>query len=117
AEVLASAWSEADATGPAVAATARVARHLGLAGLYDRADALHERIDPVAARFSDDPVVGGQVAAARRLREHFAGHLGRARDLAGLALGCYERAGYLRDACIARINLGYTERILGAYAE
>ncbi|KYG06255.1 protein kinase [Sorangium cellulosum] len=117
ADELAGAWSEDEATGPAVMATTRVAVRLFFAGSYDRAEALSARIHAVAGRFSGDPVVSGPVFRALGVRALFAGHLDRCRALTEASLRCFEQAGDIRNACVARGNLAEAEIRLGAYAE
>ncbi|AGP35131.1 serine/threonine-protein kinase [Sorangium cellulosum] len=117
ADELSSAWSEGEATGPAVMASTRVAVRLFFAGSYDRAEALHARIQAVAGRFSGDPAVSGPVFRALGVRARFAGHLDRCRALIEASLRCFEQAGDIRNACVARGNLAEAEIKLGAYAE
>ncbi|WP_437940222.1 serine/threonine-protein kinase [Sorangium sp. So ce341] len=114
---LADAWPEGQASAPAVTAAASIALDLLLAGLHDRAEALHRRIEAVAERFRDDPSVSGPIYRQRGMRELFAGHLDESCAMAAQALRCYEQVGDLRRACIERCNLGFRESLLGAYAE
>jgi tetratricopeptide (TPR) repeat protein len=90
---------------------------LFVAGLNDRAEALHARIEAVAARFSRDPAVTACIFHERYGREQCVGNVGGCRALAEAAIQHFEQAGDLRAACHARINLGFTECLLGAYAE
>ncbi|WP_437629466.1 protein kinase domain-containing protein [Sorangium sp. So ce854] len=117
ADELAGAWSEDDATGPAVMATTRVAVRLFFAGSYDRAEALGARIEAVAGRFSGDPAVSGPVFRVLGVRAQFAGQLDRCRALTEASLRCFEQTGDARNACVARGNLAEAEIRLGAYAE
>ncbi|WP_437315888.1 protein kinase domain-containing protein [Sorangium sp. So ce385] len=117
AALLVSAWPEAEATGPAVVATVCTAYRLFLAGLYDRAEELYGWIDVVAARFSTDPAVSAQVLRVRSVRERIVGNIDQSRILVMAALRRFEQAHDLRYVCLARISLGYTECLLGAYAE
>jgi tetratricopeptide (TPR) repeat protein len=113
ADALTSAWSAEAATGSAVGALAKVVRSLFLAGFYERADALHTRIERVAPRFSNDPAVAGHLFWIRALRDHFMGNRGGA-GMAGIHE--FERAGDLRNACLARADFAYGESLLGEYA-
>ena len=117
ADELSGAWSEDEATGPAVIATAGTALYLLLGGLYERAEALHARIDAVADRFREDPTVAGWILGERGHRALYEGRHGAGRALLEEALQCHERAGDLRTACFDRTNLALQECQLGAYAE
>jgi tetratricopeptide (TPR) repeat protein len=117
ADTLASAWSEREATGPAVAALAEVGVSLLFAGLYERAEAFRARIEAVAERFSSDPAVTAYVVRSLGAYGLTTGNLGRARSMGEAAVQCFERAGDLRRACEARVSLGFTECQLGAYRE
>jgi eukaryotic-like serine/threonine-protein kinase len=116
-DMLAAAWSEKETTGAAVVATAWTAYRLFLAGLPERAEALHIRIETVAPRFSGDPAVTACVVLERNLHERLVGNVGGSRALVEAAIQSFEQAGDLRNACVARFSLGYTECLLGAYAE
>src|SRR5262249_41976143 len=64
ADLLASAWSREGATDVEVVVTAQASRTLRWAGLYDRAEVFHVRIQAMAERFRDDPTVSGYVLQA-----------------------------------------------------
>ncbi|WP_437300405.1 hypothetical protein [Sorangium sp. So ce426] len=117
ADELAGAWSDDGTTGPAVMAATRVVVRLFFAGVYDRAELLHARIEAVAGRFSGDPAVSGPIFRALSVRAQFAGHLDRCRALTEASLRCFEQTGDVRNACVARGNLAEAEIRLGAYAE
>jgi tetratricopeptide (TPR) repeat protein len=117
ADTLASAWSEGEATGPAVAALAGVLYSLLLVGLYERAEAFRAWIEAVAERFSSDPAVTGYVLRPLALDEQMTGNLGRSRSVREAAVQCFERAGDLRRACMDRVNLGSTVCLFGAHQE
>ncbi|WP_437978435.1 protein kinase [Sorangium sp. So ce295] len=117
ADELAAAWSDDGTTGPAVMAATRVVVRLFFAGIYDRAELLHARIEAVAGRFSGDPAVSGPIFRALSVRAQFAGHLDRCRALTEASLRCFEQTGDVRNACVARGNLAEAEIRLGAYAE
>jgi tetratricopeptide (TPR) repeat protein len=117
ADTLASAWSEGEATGPAVAALAEVLVSLLFAGSYERAEAFRVRIEAVAERFSSDPAVTAYVLRSLSMHEQTTGNLGRSRIMTEAAIPCFERAGDLRLACVQRGFLGFMECLLGAYPE
>jgi tetratricopeptide (TPR) repeat protein len=98
-------------------ALATVAFGLFMGGLHDTAEALHARVERVAARLSPDPTVAARVFRLRGAREQVAGNLGSSRAALEAAVHCFERAGDLRAACLVRGNLGYLEGLLGAYTE
>lgn len=117
ADELADAWIDEVVGSHAVAAMARMAIAMRFAGLYDRAELLHSRIEAVADRFQEDPIVCGTVSYVRGGHELFAGHLGAGHALLRRAVWHYERAGDRRLLCWSRIILGYSLCQLGAYAE
>jgi ATP/maltotriose-dependent transcriptional regulator MalT len=110
------AWSTDEATGPMVAATARLTFNLLLAGLYPQAEALCARIEAAAPRFDGDPAVMARVFEAFTMRARLSGSVARSFALGQEAMRCYERAGHLVQACRARTGIGYIECRLGSYA-
>jgi tetratricopeptide (TPR) repeat protein len=117
ADELAAVWSEEQVTGAALVAIARAAHRLFVVGQYERAEMHHARMEAVAARFRDDPTVTARVFQARSTRELLAGNIGKSRLLLEGIVQLYEQAADLRNACMARMRLGYTECLLGAFAE
>ena len=114
---LADAWTGEGATGPLLAASAGTALYLTISGLYAHATPLQALIDTAAERFCDDPAVSGVVLRERAWRELYAGRHGSGRALFARSVASHERAGNLRLACFGRLNLGFQEHQLGAYAE
>lgn len=101
-----------------VRALARGCVNLYLAGRYDRADQLLDRLEGEVERagLTDEPLAMSRVLEARAFREGARAEQGRALALLERVLVEHERAGDLRSACLARNNLGYTFVQLGAYA-
>ncbi|WP_437309303.1 serine/threonine-protein kinase [Sorangium sp. So ce388] len=114
---LADSWSNEAATGALVMAAAGTAIFMTLSGLDAHTAPLQARIDAVAERFRDDVAVCGVVLHERGFRELHVGRYGSGRASFERALAAYERAGNLRQACFCRIDLGFQEHLLGAYAE
>ncbi|WP_437765468.1 protein kinase [Sorangium sp. So ce281] len=114
---LADAWTGEGATGPLLAASAGTALYLTISGLYAHATPLQALIDAAAERFCDDPAVSGVVLRERAWRELYAGRHGSGRALFARSVASHERAGNLRLACFGRLDLGFQEHQLGAYAE
>jgi tetratricopeptide (TPR) repeat protein len=85
--------------------------------MHDRAEDLHTRIDAVAERFRDDPTVSGTLYRERAIREFIVGDPGACPIWWQRAIECYERAGDLYRACGNRVNFGFAQYRLGAYAE
>jgi hypothetical protein len=92
--------------------------NLYLAGRYERADQLLDRLEGEVARAGllDEPLAMARVLEARAFSEGARAEQGRALALLEQVLVEHERAGDLRSACLARNNLGYTFVQLGAYA-
>ena len=101
-----------------VRALARGCVNLYLAGRYDRADQLLDRVEGEVERagLRDEPLAMARVLEARAFCEGARAEQGRALALLEQVLVEHERAGDLRSACLARNNLGYTFVQLGAYA-
>jgi eukaryotic-like serine/threonine-protein kinase len=98
-------------------ALARGCVNLYLAGRYDRADQLLDRIEGEVDRggLRDEPLAMARVLEARAFCEGARAEQGRALELLERVLVEHERAGDLRSACLARNNLGYTFVQLGDY--
>jgi serine/threonine protein kinase/tetratricopeptide (TPR) repeat protein len=101
-----------------VRALARGCVNFYLAGRYDRADQLLDRIQGEVERagLGDEPLAMARVLEARAFSEGARAEQGRALALLERVLIEHERAGDLRSACLARNNLGYTFVQLGAFA-
>ncbi|WP_437940582.1 protein kinase domain-containing protein [Sorangium sp. So ce341] len=111
-------WSEEAVTGPQLISMAQAALALHYTmGQSEETEALCRRIDATFGRFQHDPTVSAPVLRLRTHRAIVAGDLGTARELGEATVSCYEAAGDLRNACIARGNAGHFCNEIGAYAE
>ncbi|AUX29200.1 MULTISPECIES: serine/threonine-protein kinase [Sorangium] len=106
----------ADIRSARVIALCSAARQLFPAGRYAEADALIARVRALAGDL--DSLSPRAAAEVHRLRGARARHLGDpAGDVAGYAaaVAAFERAGGVRDACNARVSLGFALLALGDF--
>jgi eukaryotic-like serine/threonine-protein kinase len=100
-----------------VNALTRVAEQLLITGSPELADKLLAGLDELATRLAQDkPELAAKVFSALTLRRRFAGDAGAARELAAAAIGCFERAGDVRQSCHQRGRVGYALLEIGEYA-
>ncbi len=98
-----------------VIALARLVQHLQHFGRLDLGDAMLETIAGSQAIVDADPAVAGRVYQARAFRAHAAGDPGEALRMREAAVEAFERAGDERNATGARLNLGHTYMVIGAF--
>ncbi|WP_437725723.1 protein kinase domain-containing protein [Sorangium sp. So ce861] len=106
----------ADVRSARVIALCSAARQLFPAGRYAEADALIARVGALAGDL--ESLAPRAAAEVHRLRGARARHLGDpAGDVAGYAaaVDAFERAGDVRDACNARVSLGFALLELGDF--
>jgi tetratricopeptide (TPR) repeat protein len=122
-ELVALSESLRDATrdhpgAPGAIACARAVVQLLHAGKYKAAIALLDDLEAVAAPLVEsDPAVAGWLGRARTILAGKEGDLELSRRSAGESVQALEAAGDLRTACLQRMNLGFGQNELGAYAE
>ncbi len=101
-----------------VVASARVAVELFVAGLVDLGDDLLDAIEDASGEVAErEPAVAARLAGARSWRALMAGDPAGYLRLEQEAALAYERAGDVRNACLARANAGYAAVEMGAYAD
>ncbi|XXX82822.1 protein kinase [Sorangium sp. So ce134] len=111
-------WSAEAVTGPELISMAQAALALHyMMGQSAETEALCRQLDATFDRFRHDPTVSAPVLRLRMHRAFVAGDLGTARELGEATVSCYEAAGDVRNACIARGNAGHFCNEIGAYAE
>jgi tetratricopeptide (TPR) repeat protein len=110
--------ADAQAEAARAICAASMSFFLLLTGRTERAIAILAESAPVAERLAaNDPVVAGTRAVARATERLLC-----ARDWAAALASfeesalSFERAGYLRDACMSRCNAGFVSHILGSFA-
>jgi tetratricopeptide (TPR) repeat protein len=109
----------AAASGGAYAvALVRLAMHLLHAGKQDLAERLFERMGRVHPDvISRDPAARAWIDRARATRALFLGDLGAYLRSTEDAVASFDLAGDLRNVCQQRVNIGYANMTLGAWAE
>jgi tetratricopeptide (TPR) repeat protein len=119
ADALDQLWIEPEsASGAQVTAMAWIALRLFDAGLQAQGEIFGAKLDGALSRFEAEPSVRAQIFFSYAFREVFATtDMGAASELLRAAAEEFERAGDLRHACIARVNVGHTDIELGAYRE
>jgi len=99
-------------------ACARAATQCLFAGRIDLVDRLFEVLDaPSAAAAREDPGVDARVRWVSALRAQLDGDAGAYLEQSEAAVAEFDRAGDLRTACSARIDVGGAYLLLGAYDE
>jgi tetratricopeptide (TPR) repeat protein len=107
------AWAGDVSPPDQVVATARAAAILVQSGAYELADQLVERVRTFAA--SPDPVVVARVHQAIATRALIAGDPGTHLTCMLVAAARFVEAGDERNACNARVTVGFAEMDMGAY--
>lgn len=100
-----------------IAACATAAVPLVVAGKVDLAARLLDRIARAGAgACAADPNVAARVSRAKATRAFFDGDLAAGLELTLRTVAAFEEAGDHRRACLQRMNAGYAQMMLGAYA-
>lgn len=106
------------ATGAFVTAAAAVSMQLFLAGKYEAAETILQRMEAAEKRFGDPgPLVRAQCHFARATRAMIGGDLGTVLNDAQAAVAAFDEAGDLRGAARMRSNLAYARIEVGAYSD
>jgi tetratricopeptide (TPR) repeat protein len=99
-----------------VIATSRIAIVLGIAGLYERANALLARVGGAKDLIEREPAARAHLDAAGVERASLEGDLERAAVLAQDAVVCFDLIGDVRNAAGQRQKAGWALAELGAYS-
>ena len=90
------------------------ATYLLQAGRVERASAVAERLHAIARKIRDlEPYAMGRLQQLKAFRALFEGDLGAARRTYVSSMALFESAGYVRQACVDRINLALVCAELG----
>ena len=98
-----------------VTALAQATTQLMFGGSHALAVALHDRAERLAHVVESDPLLVGQMSAARGVRAMCAGDLVGDLTACEAAVAAYEAAGDFRSSCHSLINVGYTCYLLGQH--
>ncbi|MEZ4299491.1 MAG: protein kinase [Polyangiaceae bacterium] len=98
-----------------VIALAQASQQLMFSGSHTLASSLLDRAERLSRVVEADPLLVGQMSAARGVRAMCSGDLVGDLRACEVAVGAYEQAGDFRGSCHSLINVGYTCYLLGQH--